>query len=470
MTPDDLAFANITEVASLIRRRELSPVELVDTILSRIERLNPVLNAFITVTADEARRAAHQAEQEIANGRYRGPLHGIPFSLKDLYLTQGIRTTGGSRILAEYVPTEGATVVEKLYAAGAILLGKTNMHEFAYGSTTINPHYGATHNPWHLDRITAGSSGGSAAATAAGLGYASLGSETGWSIRRPASFCGVVGFKPTYGLLSRWGMLPAAWSLDHAGPLTRTVKDAALVANAIAGHDPSDPASSHRTPPDCTAKLGRDLRGVRIGLPRHHYTGLVDPVVESAFDTAMGTLETLGARLIEIVLPRTRYAGISSSIVMSSEVTAVHDRWIRERPADYGEDVRARVELGYTIGAADYIRGLRLRRWISAELDTVFQHVDVVACPTAPQLATPIAEGAGGLRDPGFIVADGPFNLLRLFALIGIPAVSVPCGFSADGLPIGLSIAGRAHDDATVLHLAHAYECATKWHQRRPSI
>ncbi|HLG50428.1 MAG TPA: amidase [Chloroflexota bacterium] len=468
MTADELAFATIAELAPRLRRRELSPVELVDTVLDRIARLDPLLNAFITVTDEEARRAAQQAEEEILHGTYRGPLHGIPISLKDLYLTAGVRTTGGSRILADYIPREDATVTRRLREAGAILIGKTNLHEFAYGTTTINPHFGTTRNPWNLDRITAGSSGGSAAAVAAGLGVASMGSETGWSIRRPAAFCGVVGLKPTYGRVSRYGMLPAAWSLDHAGPLTRSVSDAALVLSAIAGPDPRDPATATRPVPDFSADLAGGIRGLRIGLPIHHYAGSLDPAVELAIEQAVKVFSALGAVVREISLPRARYAGIASSVIMSAEVTAAHERWLRERPADYGSDVRERIEAGLAISAGDYLRAQRLRRWIAEEMAEVLHTVDVLVCPTTPQVATPIAGGVAALHDPPPTVAEGPFNLLRLFALIGTPAISVPCGFSDDGLPVGLTVAGRAFDEATVLRVAWAYEQATGWGKQRP--
>jgi aspartyl-tRNA(Asn)/glutamyl-tRNA(Gln) amidotransferase subunit A len=470
VSSEDLVYLGIAELGPRLRRRELSPVELVESVLQRIERLNPRLNAYITVTAERARADARVAEREIADGRYRGPLHGIPYSLKDLYLTREIRTTGGSRILRDYIPDDDSTVALRLRQAGAILLGKNNMHEFAYGTTTINPHYGATRNPWSLDRIAAGSSGGSAAAVAAGLGCVSMGSETGFSIRRPAAFCGVVGLKPTYGRVSRHGMLPASWSLDHAGPLTRSVEDAALVLNALAGHDPRDPASSDRPVPDFTADLGRVISGLRVGLPRHHYAGRVEPAVESAFEAAVAKLSSLGAIPVEVQLPRVAYATVASTIVMSTEVTASHDHWIHEQPESYGDDTRGRVRLGYCVSGVDYARGQRLRRWIADEVAAVLRGVDVLASPTTPQVATPIDGGLAALRDQGFDVTDGLYNILRLYALIGIPAIAVPCGLSPDGLPISLSIAGRAYDEATVLRVAHAYEQSTDWRACRPHV
>ena len=295
-----------------------------------------------------------------------------------------------------------------------------------------------------------------------------MGSETGWSIRRPAAFCGVVGLKPTYGRVSRYGMLPAAWSLDHAGPLTRSVSDAALVLSAIAGPDPHDPATAARPVPDFSADLAGGIRGLRIGLPLHHYAGSLDPAVERSIEQAVKVFGALGAVVREISLPRARYAGIASSIIMSAEVTAAHGRWLRERPADYGSDVRERIEAGLAISAGDYLRAQRLRRWIAEEMAEVLHTVDVLVCPTTPQVATPIAGGVAALNDPPPTVAEGPFNLLRLFALIGTPAISIPCGFSDDGLPVGLTVAGRAFDEATVLRVAWAYEQATGWGKQRP--
>jgi Asp-tRNA(Asn)/Glu-tRNA(Gln) amidotransferase A subunit family amidase len=265
-------------------------------------------------------------------------------------------------------------------------------------------------------------------------------------------------------------MLPAAWSLDHAGPLTRSVKDAALVLQAIAGHDRRDPASSDRGVPDFVGGIGRGIAGLRVGLPRHHYEHSVEPAVGAAFEAAVATLTSLGALPVEIRLPRVAYATVTSSIIMYTEVTAAHDRWIHERPEDYGEDTRGRVRLGYCVGAVDYARSQRMRRWIAEEVASVFRNVDVIASPTTPQVATPIAGGLPALRDQGFEVADGLYNLLRLYALIGIPAIAIPCGFSPDGLPISLSIAGSAYDEATILRVAHAYEQATTWSQRRPLI
>jgi len=467
---DALVYASIGELAPRIRAGDVSPVEVTTAVLSRIEQLNPTLNAFITVTAESALAQARQAESEIGRGVYRGPLHGIPVSLKDLYDTAGVRTTGGSRILAERVPTTDATATRKLAEAGAVLVGKTNLHEFAYGTTTLNPHYGQTRNPWDLERITAGSSGGSGAAVAAGLSYLSMGSETGFSIRRPAAFCGVVGLKATYGRVSRHGVLPCAWSLDHAGPLTRTVRDAALALNAVAGYDAGDPASARAPVPDFTALLGRDIKGLRVGIPRHHFAGRVEPAVEAAFEAAVKVFADLGAIPVEVRMPRARFAAPASTTTMHAEVVAVHASWIRQRPEEYGADVRERIQIGLCVTAEDYLRAQRIRRWIAEEVADVFTSVDLLATPTTPTVATRIAESPAALGDPGFVVEESLFNFLRLYALVGIPAISVPCGFSPNGLPIGLSLAGRPFDEARVLQAAHAYEGVTSWQQRRPPL
>jgi len=470
MIHEDLAYATIAEIAPLIRRRDVSSVELTELTLERINRINPSLNAFITVTGEQALGAAQVADREIAAGHYRGPLHGIPISLKDLYGTAGTLTTAGSRILADFRPERDATVTRRLAEAGAILVGKTNMHEFAYGTTTINPHYGAARNPWNSERITAGSSGGTAAAVAAGLSYMSMGSETGWSIRRPAAFCGVVGLKATYGRVSRAGVLPLAWSLDHAGPLTRSVTDAGLALNAIAGYDPEDPASSRAPVPDFNERIGLGVQGIRIGIPRDHVVTEVQPEVADAFAVALDTLRGLGAVSIDLALHRVQYTGLCSQVIMAAEASAVHARWLRERGPDYGDDVRERLELGLAISAVDHVRAMRLRRWIAEEVTEAFAKVDVMVCPTSPQVASTVSGGAAALGDPSPSVAAGPFNLLRLFALLGIPAIALPCGFSSDGLPISLTVAARAFDEQSMLRVAGAYERATAWHRQRPNV
>ncbi|HYB40129.1 MAG TPA: amidase family protein, partial [Candidatus Methylomirabilis sp.] len=334
MTEDELTSLTLARAARLLRRRELSPVELTEAILARIERLDPVLKAFITVTGDLARRQARRAEREIARRRWRGPLHGIPLSLKDLYWTRGIRTTAGSRILAEFVPHTDGTATERLFAAGAVLVGKANLHEFAAGVTNDNPHWGTCQNPWKPGHIPGGSSGGSAAAVAASLGLGSLGSDTGGSIRIPAAFCGIVGHKPTYGLVPRYGILPESWSLDHGGPMTRTAEDAAIVLQAIAGHDPRDPTSSRRRVPAFARALRPDLAGLRVGVPSNYYFDLVDPEVEGAVRRAIDALRRLGARVVDLRVPAVEAALDTCFVVAWAEAAHYHRRWLSTRAAE----------------------------------------------------------------------------------------------------------------------------------------
>jgi aspartyl-tRNA(Asn)/glutamyl-tRNA(Gln) amidotransferase subunit A len=327
--PDDaLHFLSIREVGERLKRRELSPVELTTATLERAEQLDGSLNAFITVTRDEALAQARLAEQALDAGHYLGPLHGIPISLKDLYQTVGIKTTGGSKILADWVPTTDSTVTRRLREAGAVLIGKNNLHEFAFGATNENPHHGPARNPWNRERITGGSSGGSAAAVAAGIGYASMGSDTGGSIRLPAALCGTVGVKPTYGLVSRAGVLPLSWSLDHCGPLTRTVEDAAIVLNAIVGHDYADPSSAGRVTPDLTTVLDGRVQGLRAGLLTDYLGENVEPDVLAAVRMAVRDLERLGVQVEEVAVPEVEHGGGASLAILDSEAAAVHERWL----------------------------------------------------------------------------------------------------------------------------------------------
>jgi aspartyl-tRNA(Asn)/glutamyl-tRNA(Gln) amidotransferase subunit A len=460
MTDDELTGLTIAGAGRLLRTRALSPVELTEACLARIGRLDPVLRAFITVTGDLARRQARRAEREIARGRWRGPLHGIPVTLKDLYWTAGIRTTGGSRILADFVPSANATATERLHGAGAVLLGKTNLHEFAAGVTTDNPHWGTCQNPWKLGYIPGGSSGGSGAAVAASLGLASLGSDTGGSIRIPAAFCGIVGHKPTYGLVPRHGILPESWSLDHGGPMTRTAADAAIVLQAIAGHDPRDPTSSPRPVPAFARALRADLRGVRLGVPRNYYFDVVDPEVERAVRRAIATLGALGARVVDVRVPGVEAALDTCFVVAWAEAAHYHRRWLSTRAAEYGPDVRALLEGALLYLASDYLQGQQVRALIRRSLAEVFRRVDVLVSPTAPLAATPIGRLETVIRGRRVSVLDVAARLTCVANLTGEPACSVPCGFTRAGLPVGLMIHGRAFEDATVLRVAHAYEQA----------
>ena len=469
MSRDELCELDIADVARLLRERQLSPVELTDAYLERIERLDPSLNAYIRVMPEQARAAARQAEHDIGEGHWRGPLHGVPVGIKDLLDVAGVPTTMGSIVLRDNVPEHDATVVSHLRAAGAVILGKHNLHEFAFGITSENPHFGAVHNPWSLDRVPGGSSGGTAAAVVAGLCAGGLGSDTGASIRAPASLCGVVGLKPTYGRVSRAGALPLAWSLDHVGPLARSVADCALLLQAIAGHDPRDHASATLPVPDFSAELGRGVAGLRVGVPREHFFEVVEPDVERLVREAIRTLEQLGAQVDEVSLPHVRHAQAAGNVIMSSEAAAWHHGWLRARSQDYGSDVLQRIRGGLLVHATEYLHSQQMRTLIQQDFARAFERADVVVGPTVPLVAPPIGrtfEPGGPLNVPPRAVANRttvPCNLT------GMPAISVPCGFS-QGLPVGFQIMGAAFSEPLVLRVAAAYEGATAWRQRRPSL
>jgi aspartyl-tRNA(Asn)/glutamyl-tRNA(Gln) amidotransferase subunit A len=458
---DELAFAAIAELAPRLAAKELSPVELTEAVLARIDRLEPQIKAFITVTPDAARHAARAAEAAIMAGHHLGPLHGIPVGIKDLYATRGVATTYGSPLFADWVPDFDAAAVERLKRAGAVLVGKTNLHELAYGSTSTNAHYGAVRNPWRRDHHPGGSSGGSAAAVAAGMAHAAMGSDTGASIRQPASCCNLVGIKPTFGRVSKFGALPLAWSQDHAGPLTRTVRDAALVLQVLAGHDPRDPTSVARAVPDFSAGLERGIRGSRIGVGRAFFFEDCDPEITAAVEAALSVLADQGAILEEVTLPDMAAAFTVGTITIAVEGAAYHDADLRARPELFSAELRASFELGSFYSGVDYVQAQRLRQHLMIETDRALAGLDAVVMPTAPVPPTPIGDA------PPDHAMLRPRNTMP-FNVLGLPALSVPCGFTAAGLPIGLQIVGKAFDEAGILRIAHAYEQATDWHRRRP--
>jgi aspartyl-tRNA(Asn)/glutamyl-tRNA(Gln) amidotransferase subunit A len=463
-TGEPLHYLTIRELGARYARRELSPVEVTRAILARVRELDGPINAFITVTEEEALRDAERAEKVFARGASLGPLHGVPISLKDLYWTRGVRTTGGSKILADWVPDEDGAVTAKLKRAGAVLIGKTNLHEFAFGATNENPHHGPTRNPWSRDRIPGGSSGGSAAAVAAGMGYASMGSDTGGSIRLPAALCGVVGLKPTYGAVSRYGVLPLSWSLDHAGPLARTVEDVAIVMNAVAGHDARDPASARRVVHDFVAALDGKVAGLRIGLLREYLGEGVQPEIARAVRKAADDLADLGAVVSEVSAPEVEQAAGASIGILYPEAAAVHERWLAERPADYGADVLGRLTQGAKLTGVQYLKAQRARRALVERFAGLFRQIDLLAAPTVPILAPTLEESRGDAPRAALL------GYTRLFNVLGLPACSLPCGFSSGGLPIGLQLVGRPFEDATVLRAAHAYEQHAGRTARHPAL
>ncbi len=458
------------QLSRLYQAGEVSPVEVVDAHLARINATEPVLNSFITLLPEAAQAAARRAESEIQAGKYRGPLHGIPVGLKDLYNTAGVRTTSGSKIFDNFVPQQDCTVAERLLQAGAILLGKLNMHPLAYGPTGENSDYGHMHNPWDPEVVAGGSSGGSGSAVAAGQCTIATGSDTGGSIRIPAALCGIVGFKPTYGLVSKFGLTPLSWSLDHPGPMTRTVEDAALAMNAIAGHDPRDSASARADIPDYASGLTGDIRGLRVGVPREFFEAPLDPQVERAVRTAIDALADRGAVVTEVSFPMfVQSDPISTAIIMAEAAAYYRDLLSTDADKIY-PPVRLRLEAGLFISAADYLRAQQARAMFNDQARRLLEEGDLLAGPTEPVTAPKLLANSvrAGEHKVGTVTALTQYT--RAYNITGFPAVSVPCGFDESGLPIGLQLAGRAFDDATVLRAAHAYEQATDWGQRRPPV
>ena len=465
----DLANLTIATAARALQAKDISSLELTDAYLKRIEQLNPRINAYLTVTAERAREDAQRASNELVNGKARGPLHGIPIAHKDLYETAGIRTTGGARIHANHIPVADCTVVRKLREAGTVLLGKLNTHEYAYGVTTNNPHFGPTRNPWDLNRIPAGSSGGSGAAMAAGLATATTGTDTGGSIRMPASVCGVVGLKPTYGRVSKAGVLPLSYRFDHAGPITRTVEDAALMLNVMAGYDPADPTTVRMPVNDVTADLRTGVRGLRIGVPRGYFFGHLEDGIAEAIEAALSEFRRLGADVRDVELPGVDEGVMGVFGFVLAEAQEIHGRSMRTRMQDFGADLQAQLG-SIAPPTAALMVGLRACDALTSGMLNVLETVDVLVTPTTPIAAALIGQDSvryGGLEESilsAMIRCTAPFNATHL------PALSLPCGFTRNGLPIGLQIAGRPFDEAMVVRVGHAYEQATDWHLRKPSL
>jgi len=447
----------ILEAAQALAARQVSSVELTRAALERIHRLDSTLRAFITVTEEQALHQAGQADAERAAGRDRGLLHGIPMAVKDLLCTRGVRTTGGSTMFENYVPEIHAAAVERLEAAGAVMLGKLNMHELAYGITSANPHFGAVRNPWDTTRSPGGSSGGSGTAVATGMVYAALGSDTGGSIRIPAAFCGTVGLKPTYGRVSRYGALPLSYSQDHVGPLARSVRDAAAVLNAVAGHDRRDPASSRRPVVDYIPEEGCSIRGLRLGFPENFYFERVDPEVESAVRGAVARAQALGARVVPVRVPDVEALNAVGRIVLLCEASAVLEPSAEQRPR-IGADVLALLDQGRLLPATDYINAQRLRRKMGAEFDTLWSQVDCLVAPTTPTAAPHIGETTiqlGGRKEDVRLLTT---RLVRGINTLGWPALSIPCGLTSAKLPIGLQLIGPAFEEALLLRIGAALE------------
>ncbi|MDA0732988.1 MAG: hypothetical protein BZY73_06465 [SAR202 cluster bacterium Casp-Chloro-G3] len=466
----ELCYLSAGELSRMIKNKDVSPVEVVDAHLARIGETDRTLNSFITLLSEQAKAAARRAESEIQAGNYRGPLHGIPVGLKDLFNTGGVRTTSGSRIFDNFIPERDCTVAARFRQAGAILLGKLNMHPFAYGPTGENADYGHMHNPWNPELITGGSSGGSGSATAAGQCTITMGSDTGGSVRIPAALCGIVGLKPTYGLVSRYGLTPLSWCMDHPGPMTRTVEDTALAMNVIAGHDPNDVASARVEVPDYTTALTGDVRGLRIGIPKEFFESPLDPEVAAAVQQAIRQLEDLGAVTTEVSFPMFQHAQAISGTILMAEAAAYHRELLAKDGDKLYPPVRLRLEAGLFITAVDYLKAQQARSVFNLEARQLLNEVDLLIGPTEPVTAPPILAERVQAGDQTIGTTAALTHYTRPYNISGFPAISVPCGFSQAGLPIGLQLAGRPFDELTVLRAAHAYEQATNWRSRRPPI
>ena len=463
MSDLDLLSKTISEVSEEIRNKNLSPVELVTAELEHIDKMRVPVNSFITVLADQALEAARKAETEISRGQYKGPLHGIPFAVKDNITTAGIKTTVGSKILADWIPDEDATVVTKMREAGAILMGKENLCEFASGPTGYNPHYGNIHNPWDLDRISGGSSGGSGASVGSLQTFVSFGTDAGGSVRIPATLCGMVGFKQTHGRVSLRGALPPFSSSDHIAPVTRSVRDSALALQAVAGYDDLDPTSVPVPVPDYLAGLEESIRGLTMGIPTNHYFDLVDSEVEAAVQKAMGVLQELGVQVKPVTINYMEHRGAGAN----AEGLVFHEKWLRTRAKDYDPEVFYRMIPGIFGRATDVAKGQKLRRLLKQEFARVLREVDFIVSPTTPIVAFPI--GAETVTVKGKeIQVKGPGVPSRTLGRntaptnqVGLPSLTVPCGFNSEGMPIGVQFIGRPFQEELILRVGHHYEMAS---------
>lgn len=472
----ELHQLDLADAASRIQKKEISPLELTLAYADRIRVLEPMLNCFITPTLDTAVEQARQAEAEIRGGNYRGLLHGIPLAIKDLYETSGVRTTAGSRFFADNFPQEDARAIQKLKSAGAVFLGKLNMHEIALGVTNVNPHYGPCHNPWAPGRMSGGSSGGSAAAVAAGLCLGSLGSDTGGSIRIPASLCGVVGIKPTYGRVSLRGVIPLSWNLDHAGPLARSVRSAAILLQTIAGYDADDPAAVNVPVPDYLDSLEAGVRGWTIGLASDAYYAKSDPQVWEVIQAAAAVFSQMGAHVIPMDIPETRQAARANGLMVQSDAAAFHQERLATQPDAFGADVLQRLQTGAALTSTEYILARRTQSEFRRRCELLFENIDILITPATPVTAPPI-EGPDAIEQARRLTRfTAPFNLA------GLPAISLPAGFSGEEssgeqahsaqeeLPVGMQLVAPAWAEARLLCAAYAYEQATEWHIRWPQL
>ena len=465
MNTSELPFLSAGDLSRLIQSKEVSPVEVTEAYLDRITSLDHRFNSYLTVMREQALVDAQQAEEDIASGQHKGPMHGVPVAVKDQFWSRGVRSTGGSRILADFVPDEDATVIANLRKAGAVVLGKTNMTEFAI--TGFSHRYATPRNPWNTDYYTGGSSSGSGAATAAYLCATSLGEDTGGSIRFPATWCGLVGLRPSWGLVSRYGVMRGVWSMDTVGPISRTVEDAAITLGAIAGHDPKDRYSSRAPVPDYRQALGSDLKGLKIGVITEFMdSNLVEPEVRQTVSDSFATLGELGATVEEVSVPLSMDAGIASAVLLAVEPALAQQDWVKDQLQDYGHDVRILLLTGSLLPAQAYYKAQKLRTMLRQQVLDFLEKYDVLVLPTSGKGAQPLEQ------DPPITSKETAsrlaFLFTRIFNLASCPAMSVPCGFDDRGMPVGLQIGARPGAEETIFKVAHAYEQATAWHTMRP--
>ncbi len=471
MDSTEIPFLPATELSALIRSGDVSPVEAAEAYLDRIGQIDGKLNSYITVCRDEALAEAQQAEKEIAAGNYRGPMHGLPVAVKDQFYTKGIRTTGGSAILKDLVPNEDATVVANLKAAGSVLLGKLNMSEYAMGDAFFHP-FGTPHNPWDLSRNPGTSSSGSGAATAAFLCATSLGEDTGGSIRGPASFCGLVGIRPSWGRVSRYGVLGASWSMDTVGPISRTTADCAMTLGAIAGYDPKDPSTWDVPVPDYLSMLTGEIRGLKVGVIQERVdTEAVDPEVRDNVVQAIAVLGEMGADIQEVSIPLIVHSAAISNTIILTDAAGVHRQGIDEHLGEYDHNIQIRLLVGSIIPAQAHQKAIKLRQVLRQQILDALEKVDVLVMPTSSIPASPIPTKAGiGSKQEVLDGLAGRRSFTAPFNVANTPALSINCGFTSQNLPVGFQIAGKPFDEGTLFRVAHAYEQATDWHTRRPPI
>jgi aspartyl-tRNA(Asn)/glutamyl-tRNA(Gln) amidotransferase subunit A len=458
-TIEELLTYDIGKVAKLIEEQKISPVELAKQLLERIEEVDPLINSFITVDKENVLEQAVKAEKEIENGTYRGPLHGIPIGLKDLIYTKNLKTTMGSDIYQNFVPTYNATVVGKLEEAGAIIIGKLNTHQFAYGPTGDRSFYGPVRNPYDLEKMTGGSSSGSAAAVSACLCFGSLGTDTGGSIRVPASFCGVVGMKPTYGLISKHGVYPLSWTLDHIGPLTRTVRDNALLLNALAGADPADPLSVNHESEDYTRDIGKGIEGIKFGLPSSFFFEDMNEEVRTVIDKTIDVLRNMGAIITPVDLPNIQKFSDAHKAILRSEAFAVHEKNLNDYPDKWDDEVKERLYTALETKGYEYAQALQTRQLAKEEFNQILEEVDVILTPTLPILPPKIEERHVNIEK--YVGQHIRWSIIKLTAptnLNGFPSLSIPCGFSNEGMPIGIQLIGKEFDEAILYRVGYSIE------------